>query len=94
MTDFDLYTPPPDKVFNEIKEMCIFIWNGYDDTYGYATEKINRIKDIKNVGDNTGYMIAMFDSINQIRLMDLCQGASEETKQYMEELYDFAGIYY
>jgi len=64
------YTPPPDKIFKEVKEKCIEIWNTYDNTYGYVDEKVDRIKDIKNIQDNLMYMIAMFDINNQKRLAD------------------------
>lgn len=62
------YTAPTDEQFNEVKLKCIEIWNTYDNTYGYATEKINRIKDLKNIEDNVMYMIAMFD-INNMTIL-------------------------
>jgi len=62
------YTPPTEKQFNELKEIAIEIWETYDDKHGYATEKINQIKDLKNVSDNFMYMVAMFDISNQGRL--------------------------
>lgn len=62
------YTPPNDKSFNEVKEKSIELWSEYDDEYGYATDKINSIKDIENVSDNFMYMIAMFDIQNQKKL--------------------------
>ena len=71
MSQENYYTPPTDKVFNEIKEASIAIWKTYDDQFGYATEKINNIKDLKNIQDNAMYMVAMFDIQNQRRLFDL-----------------------
>jgi len=68
---FDYYTPPSQEVFEEVKRAAISVWKNYDDTYGYATEKINMIKDIKNIRDNTWYMVAMFDVFNQAKLFDL-----------------------
>jgi len=65
---------PDQKVFNEIKEAAIDIWKTYD----YATDKINRIKDIDNFKDNAWYIVAMFDINNQTKLME---AVSEETKQ-------------
>ena len=65
------YTPPDNELFSELKEAAIKVWSTYDDTYGYATEKINSIKDIGNVGDNFMYIVAMFDTENQIRLSTL-----------------------
>lgn len=59
------YTPPTDKQFKELKTKAIEIWKTYDNQHGYVDEKVNRIKDIKNVGDNFMYIVAMFDSTNQ-----------------------------
>ena len=69
---------PDQKVFNEIKEAAIDIWKTYDDQFNYATNKINRIKDIDNFKDNAWYIVAMFDIHNQAKLME---AVSEETKQ-------------
>lgn len=59
------YTAPSQELFDEVKKTAIEIWNTYDDTYNYATEKINSIKDIENIRDNFMYMVAMFDDVNQ-----------------------------
>jgi hypothetical protein len=79
------YTPPTDEIFNEVKEKATELWREVDsdnDKYGYATEKINRIKDIANVGDNFMYMVAMFDQGNQRMLADRL---AEETRQAIRE---------
>lgn len=60
-----------DKLFNEIKDNAIEIWQTYDDTYGYATEKIQRVQSIGNVQDNYGGIIGMFDHVNQRKLHEL-----------------------
>lgn len=65
----DYYTAPSDEIFNEIKEKSIEIWSTYDDTYGYATEKIERVESITNVKDNWGTIVGMFDSTNQVKLL-------------------------
>lgn len=62
------YTAPEDSIFNEIKQAAIEIWQGYDDTFGYASEKISRISDMENIGDNVMYIFSMFDTSNQQRL--------------------------
>lgn len=65
------YKAPTQCVFDEMKKKCIELWREVDtdnDKYGYATEKINRIKDIGNTGDNFMYMVAMFDIENQTKL--------------------------
>ena len=59
------YQPPSDKVFKEVKKEAIEIWKMYDNTYGDVDEKVNKIKDLKNVRDNLMYMVAMFDMVNQ-----------------------------
>lgn len=62
------YTAPTNEVFDEVKKASIELWKTYDDTHGYASDKIGKISDIKNVSDNLMYMVAMFDSKNQVRL--------------------------
>lgn len=76
MNQEDYYKTPPQKVFDEIKEAATKIWNTYDDTYGYRTEKLERIKNITNVSDNAWYIVAMFDSNNQAKLISM---VSKET---------------
>lgn len=71
------YTPPTQEQFDEVKNVAMKIWNDYDNTYGYATEKINKIKDLKNVSDNVMYIVSMFDFKNQIRMAN---ELSETTK--------------
>lgn len=63
------YDAPSDEVFDEIKQAAIEIWQTYDDTYGYASEKINYVKSIKNFRDNWGTLVGMFDGINQQKLL-------------------------
>lgn len=65
----DYYKAPSDEIFNEIKGKSIEIWGTYDDTYGYASEKIDRVKSINNVKDNWGSIVGMFDSTNQQKLL-------------------------
>ena len=76
------YTPPKDEQFAELKAKAIEIWKTYDNQFGYADEKINRIKDIGNVGDNFMFIVAMFDSDNQSRLADKL---SQDTRDAVRE---------
>ncbi len=69
MTQEEYYKAPSQQVFDEIKAGAIKIWNTYDNEYGYATDKINRIKDIQNFKDNAWFIVAMFDYQNQRKLM-------------------------
>ena len=46
------YTAPKDEYFEEVKREAMKLWKEVDsdnDKFGYATGKINRIKDIKNI---------------------------------------------
>ena len=70
MSPEEYYTAPAQEIFDDVKQGAIALWQTYDDTYGYATDKVKRIKDIENVKDNTGYMVAMFDAENQQRLIN------------------------
>ena len=70
------YTAPSDKVFEEVKEKAIELWKEVDtdnEKYGYASSKINRIKDLENIEDNLMCMVNMFDCNNQ-SLFLLCPG--------------------
>lgn len=78
MTIDEYYTAPSQEVFDEIQRAAISIWSEYDDTYGYASGKIVRIKDLQNVQDNAWYMVAMFDSLNQAKLI---QRVSSDTEK-------------
>ena len=80
----DYYTAPSDEVFNEIKEKSIEIWRTYDDTYGYATEKIERVNSITNFKDNWGAIVGMFDSTNQQKLLaKLSPEAREKVEKWV-----------
>ncbi len=68
---FNYYDAPPQKVFDDIKENATKIWNTYSDEFGYRSDKIDRIKDIKNIQDNAWYIVAMFDYINQSKLLNM-----------------------
>lgn len=72
------YDAPSDEVFNEIKAKAIEIWNTYDDTYGYASEKINYVKSITNIRDNWGTIVGMFDNTNQHKLLALLSPEAKE----------------
>jgi len=62
------YTPPTDEQFNELKSKTVEVWKEYDNEYGYVDEKVGRIWNIMNVGDNFMYIVAMMDCVNQGKL--------------------------
>jgi len=74
------YTPPSDECFEDLRSAAIALWKTYDKTFGYVDEKVNAIKDIKNIKDNFMYMFAMFDFLNQKNLV-----LKEETKQAIND---------
>lgn len=72
------------NIFNDIKQSSIQIWKSYDDTYGYATEKIDRVNDIENYSDNYSFIVGMFDAHNMRKLMNMVQ---PKTKEFLEPLF-------
>ena len=78
------YDAPSDKVFNEIKEKAIEIWRTYDDTYGYASEKIAYVESITNVKDNWGTIVGMFDWNNQMKLVaNLSKESAAKVREWL-----------
>ena len=65
------YTPPSDEEFEDVKKCALEIWYSYEEPY--RTEKIERVKDIGNIGDNFMYIVAMFDLSNQWKLATMLQ---------------------
>jgi len=85
------YVSPSDEVFEEVKEKAMELWKEVDtdnDEFGYATEKINRIKDIKNFEDNVMFIVAMFDAGNQLKLSNKL---SDEAKKAISDRIDESG---
>lgn len=68
------YSAPSERIFKNIKKCAIEIWKTYDNEYGYVDEKVNRIKDLKNVEGRMGtvsnalFMVNMFDFNNKAKL--------------------------
>lgn len=74
----DLYKAPTDKIFNEIKEKSIEIWNQYDNTYGYVDEKLRIVNTTTNIKDNYLYIFNMFDMSNQRKLLKMLSPKSRK----------------
>jgi hypothetical protein len=88
------YTPPADEQFNEIREKAIELWKEIDtdnDKYGYASEKIVRIKDIANVGDNFMYIFAMFHPVKRRKLISRL--SSPTVDSIRERIIDGGGVF-
>lgn len=65
---FNYYETQPQHIFNELKRLAIEIWSEYDNEFWYVDEKVNRIKNIKNIKDNIRFIYRMFDHENQQKL--------------------------
>lgn len=74
------YQPPSQEIFDEVKEKAIEVW----DTYyrkPYSEEKINRIEELDNFGDNFMFIVQMFDMHNQYHLsVRIGERANEEIR--------------
>lgn len=71
-------TAPPDDVFEEIQKAAIKIWKTYDDEFGYATGKIEKVNSLENVGSNYMTIYQMFDAHNQIKLLTSVRRATAQ----------------
>jgi len=58
------YKQPKQEYFDEVKSACIKFWKAFDDQFGYATEKIDSIKDLENNSTNYMMMVKMFHQLN------------------------------
>jgi hypothetical protein len=71
------YTAPSQEIFDEVKNKAMELWKEVDtdnDKYGYASEKIARVKEIDNISDNVMAIVGMFDINNQIKLANKLSG--------------------
>lgn len=71
------YQAPTQEIFDEAKAKAIEIWLTYDDQFGYASKKIERLNELENDSDSFMYMVAMFDPVNQRKLASIL---SDEAK--------------
>jgi len=62
-----------DEIFEDLKACAIKVWEKYDDTYGYRSDKISRVERISNFADNYIAFIQMFDVTNQKELFTRVQ---------------------
>jgi hypothetical protein len=71
---------PNQEIFDEMKSIATDIWNTYDNTYGYVTEKLDRINSFGNIQDNAMVFYRMFDHINKATFRDR---ASNQVIEYI-----------
>jgi len=82
MSQDNYYIPMTDEAFEDIKQNAIRLWETYDNEFGYVDDKVARIKDIENIGDNAMYIIAMFDNFNIIKLFRMLK---TETQRQLDD---------
>ncbi len=78
MNQKDYYKAPSQEIFDDIKSNAIKIWTTYDDMYGYQTEKVSRVEAMQNIRDNAWTIVAMFDGINQAKLLAMVKPKTAE----------------
>ena len=78
MNEKHYYEAPSDEIFTEVKVQAIMLWRSYDDTHGYATEKISRVNELDNIKDNFMTIFAMFDDKNQRLLANVLSPEAKE----------------
>lgn len=59
------YTAPQDHCFEDLKKSAMQVWEEVASDPSYLEEKVDKIKNITNMGDNFMYIFAMFDTNNQ-----------------------------
>lgn len=72
MTSEELfYIPVSTEHFQNMQRLSSDIWDRYDDTYWYATEKKNYINSLENIWSNFMTIFNMFDVENQRALIEI-----------------------
>ena len=74
MSKFSYDTTPPLHLFEEMKQLATLLRKWYDDTYWYASEKIDRVNRINNVWSNIRAIYGMFDYVNQTKVKNFASG--------------------
>lgn len=65
------YIEPSDAIFTHLRTTIIdHVWKKYNDTYGYASGKIDYINSLDNLSDNFMTMWGMLDVFNQQRVLN------------------------
>jgi hypothetical protein len=72
---------PTQEIFDKMKTIATTIWNTYDNTHGYVTDKLDRINSFDNIQDNAMVFYRMFDYQNQNKFK---QSASPEVLIYIQ----------
>lgn len=60
---------PSIEIFEEMKSAATAVWQTFDNTHGYVTDKIEYINSFGNIKDNAMVFYRMFDYQNQAKMM-------------------------
>jgi hypothetical protein len=74
------YKSPKDSHFEELRSVCVRYWSTFDDTFGYATEKINQVKSFEN---NEGNFMTMVKMIHPLAWEVIAEVLSLETRNHI-----------
>jgi hypothetical protein len=72
------YTPPDERMFNELKASAIQLWTAIERNEGDAEDKLTQIQGMQNIEDNFMYIVAMFDEGNREKLADMLSGKTRK----------------
>jgi hypothetical protein len=75
-----VHITPTEDVFNKMIDIATTIWLQYDDEFGYVTEKLDIINNIRNYEDNIMAAYRMFHPFNRQKFRAL---ASEDVIEYI-----------
>lgn len=60
---------PSIEIFEEMKSAATAVWQTFDNTHGYVTDKLEYINSFGNIKDNAMVFYRMFDYQNQAKMM-------------------------
>lgn len=73
---------PSIEIFEEMKSAAIAVWQTFDNTHGYVTDKLEYINSFGNIKDNAMVFYRMFDYQNQAKMREKL---SQESINYINQ---------
>jgi len=81
------FETPSKLVFNDIKTKCIIYWkNHFSDEFGYVTQKLNKIEQIKNKEADVMFILNMFHLIIRNHIISTLLPESKNYINYYNNL--------
>jgi hypothetical protein len=88
----DSFQPPSQKIFNEIKGLCIDTWSTFDNTYGYVDEMLFLVNQIHNHGADVMFLLNMFHPLLREYVINLLSSEARDYIKHYYEVYEEKGI--